>query len=104
MTPDPPRRCAQPIVPPVDLAREPWRLLAACAHHPTLTESTWDDHLTEEREHPARRAERVATAIAVCNTCPVRLPCLRDVNLEWDSGIRGGIDLRTLKAKKRRAS
>lgn len=87
--------------PRVDLAREPWRLLAACRDHPRLKPEAWDDSIAAEQENPLTRKRRTDAAKDVCNKeCPVKAECLRDVDLEWDEGIRGGLDLRDLKGRK----
>lgn len=83
-------------------AGETWRNAAACRDHPTLRPETWDDHPSDERERPEKRERRISAAIAVCKGCAVRLECLRDADLEWDSGVRGGVDLRTLTESKKR--
>lgn len=88
--------------PPVDLIRpEGWRALAACNGHPSLPANTWDDSLQDGPE--PGRTERIAAAVAVCKTCPVRVPCLDDVDLRFDEGVRGGVDLREWRAVRRRA-
>ena len=83
--------------PPADLIPpgESWRDQAACFGHPRLLPSTWDDENEHDRGRGTRQ-KRIAAAIAVCNTCPVRLQCLDDVDLDYDRGVRGGIDLREL--------
>lgn len=74
-----------------------WRDSAACRNHPTLKPGAWDDYAPGDHK---RRAGRIAAAIAVCkNECPVTDACLRDADLEWDEGIRGGVDLRELRKK-----
>lgn len=96
----------RPAPPPVDLARESWRDRAACRNHPTLRPSTWDDSVMDEQGcyGGEQRTRRIAAAIAVCNHhCPVRMECLRDTNLEWDDGVRGGIDLRDLREAQKRS-
>lgn len=83
-----------------------WRARAVCRNHPRLKPVTWDDHPGPgHRETTDERAKRTAAAKAVCwNECPVRQPCLDDVDLNHDEGIRGGRDLRALRAARRRAS
>lgn len=71
-----------------------WRDRAACANHPTLLPRTWDDE--DELDRRSARPKRIAAAIAACRTCPVAVPCLADVDLDYDRGVRGGIDLRQL--------
>lgn len=85
-----------------------WRRSAACNGHPTLPASAWDDSIVadvdEDRETPVARAARVEPAKTVCRTeCPVRVACLAAVDLDHDSGIRGGEDLRELRAARARA-
>lgn len=70
-----------------------WRDDAACADHPTLLPHTWDDDSELDRG-AGHRQQRIAAAIAVCSTCPVAQPCLADVDLAYDRGVRGGVDLR----------
>lgn len=95
----------RPTTPPVNLAREPWREHAACRNHPRWPATTWDDSLAEGLEHSAGRDHRINIAKAVCRVeCPVTAQCLRDVDLEWDEGVRGGVDLRLLKRLKGKAS
>lgn len=88
--------------PPLNFVRPGgWRERAACRRHPQLPPQTWDDSLGaegESRESADGRAKRVAKAIAVCNTeCPVKAFCLATVDLRYDEGVRGGIDLRRLR-------
>lgn len=85
-----------------------WRERAACLDHPTLPPSTWDDSLTaddgEARETVADRQARISVAKLVCRTvCPVRAECMAAVNLNWDEGVRGGEDLRVVRAALQRA-
>lgn len=89
-----------PRIPP-----ETWREQAACRDHPTLLPQAWDDSVTEDGAGgpESRRAKRVAAAIAVCKGCPVRDACLADVDLAYDEGVRGGVDLRELRAAQKRA-
>jgi hypothetical protein len=85
---------------------ERWRSEAACLDHPDIPPAFFDDTLgdDEHRETRKERSERIERAKAVCRTCPVMSECLRAVDLEWDSGVRGGLDLRELREKRRRAS
>lgn len=89
------------FIPPYEIVRagETWRRLAACQDHPVLRPEAWDDSVDGDRaEGGERRVKRIAAAIAVCkDECPVVTACLRDVDLEWDEGVRAGIDLRELK-------
>ena len=91
--------------PPLAVTTGSWRPLAACLRHPHVPASAWDDMPGPGRqEGPGGREQRVARAKAVCRTeCPVREACLADVDLDYDEGIRGGEDLRDLKAARRRA-
>lgn len=77
------------------LAAEPWREEAACYDH-RLGPRYWDDVATAVgREDDRLRERRVAAAKNVCRTqCPVRAECARDTDLELDSGVRAGVDLR----------
>jgi hypothetical protein len=93
--------------PPADLIRPGgWRDQAACHNHPTLPAATWDDTTTTDdgRRGDKSRAARIAAAIDVCKTCPVRIPCLDDADLRWDEGVRGGVDLRDLRRHRKDAS
>jgi len=78
-----------------------WRNRAACLNHPTVPPWTFDDQAGNGKEDSAARARRIATAVAVCKGCPVRDACLADVDLRFDEGVRGGVDLRKLRAKQR---
>lgn len=84
------------------VAREPWRLQAACRNHPLWVPSTWDDNPDLGREEPKQRKRRIEAAKAVCRGCPVRVECLRDVNWDLDEGVRGGEDLRELRRRLRK--
>lgn len=92
--------------PPLELTVGSWRLRAACLGHPTLPPVTWDDDLgLGRRETAEARDERIAKAKAVCFTeCPVRRPCGDDVNLDYDTGVRGGEDLRDVREALGRAA
>lgn len=84
-----------------------WRDRAACHNHARLLPSTWDDSVMTDddarRDAPAARAKRIAAAKAVCRTeCPVREACMEDVDLDYDEGVRGGEDLRDVRAGRRR--
>lgn len=72
-----------------------WRDEAACADHPTLLPRTWDDDSELDRR-AGQREKRIAAAVAVCRTCPVQDPCLAAVDLNYDRGVRGGVDIRRL--------
>lgn len=89
--------------PPTGLTIGAWRERAICRNHPRLPPSTWDDTAPGEggRRGDARAA-RVQLAKAVCRTCPVATQCLADVDLRFDEGIRGGEDLRDVRAARRR--
>lgn len=89
--------------PPRTVTTGSWRERAACLNHPRLTPSAWDDELVGVREGPEKRARRVDAAKAVCLGCPVIGPCLTDVDLDYDRGIRGGHELRDI-AEARRAA
>ena len=86
--------------PPLQVTTGVWRDAAACRNHPRLPASAWDDAPGPgRRETDGGRAARIAAARAVCRTeCPVRQACLDDVHLDYDEGVRGGEDLRVLKA------
>lgn len=73
-----------------------WRERAACINHPRLKPSAWDDELVGVRETAEKKAKRHAAAKAACLACPVIGPCLTDVDLDYDRGIRGGHDLRDI--------
>lgn len=73
-----------------------WRERAACLTHPRLKPSAWDDELVGVRETAAKRAERHGAAKAACLGCPVIGPCLTDLDLDYDRGIRGGHDVRDI--------
>lgn len=91
--------------PPPELTRGEWRNRAACLNHPRLKPEAWDDHCDEDGYGDrSRRPKRIAAAIAVCNACPVRAECLDDVDLRWDRGVRGGVDLRALLVPRTEAS
>jgi hypothetical protein len=77
-----------------------WRDRAACDNHPTLPPATWDDHVDDETG--PQRVKRVAAAKAACRACAVRAECMADVELEFDSGVRGGEDLREVRWAKSR--
>jgi hypothetical protein len=82
------------------LRGDPWRNRATCRDHPTLPASTWDDTVTnsyDQRETRQQRETRIEQAKAVCRRCPVQGDCLADVDLAYDEGVRGGIDLRDLR-------
>lgn len=87
-------------------AGDTWRNKAACRDHETLLPQAWDDVTCDDngrRETGRQRAMRVAAAKTVCDTeCPVKHACLAAVDLRWDEGVRGGIDLRNLRRPKRR--
>lgn len=91
--------------PPLAVTTGEWRSHAACHNHPSLPAVTWDDDPgVGRRETGDQRAQRTARARKVCRTqCPVREQCLGDVDLDYDTGIRGGEDLRDLRAARRRA-
>ncbi|TFV90418.1 WhiB family transcriptional regulator [Blastococcus sp. CT_GayMR16] len=90
--------------PPPELTTGAWRDRAACHDHPRLKPAAWDDGIVGIHETVQRRAKRIGRAKAVCRTeCPVRWEVLAAVNLDYDEGIRGGEDLRDLKAARRRA-
>lgn len=91
--------------PPLALTAGGWRRDARCRKHPTLPATTWDDAPGPgHRELTEVRDARIALAKKVCRTeCPVRQQCLRDVDLRYDEGVRGGEDLREIKAEMRRA-
>jgi hypothetical protein len=80
-----------------------WRDHAICRDHPRLKPEAWDDSVMNDGgDYLNHRAERVTAARAVCLAeCPVRLQCLADVDLEWDDGVRGGVDLRELKRRRK---
>lgn len=90
------RTTGHPHIPP-----ESWRERALCLGH-DLPPQTWDDTVGDyeigDREHASMRAARVERAKSVCRRCPVIDDCLRDVDLKWDEGVRGGVDLRELRA------
>lgn len=88
--------------PPQLMQSQDWRDEAACFQHPRLLPSTWDDENSDDR--PGKRWKRIAAAIAVCQTCPVREPCLDNVDLDYDRGVRGGVDLRVLLEARQRAA
>jgi hypothetical protein len=79
-----------------------WPDRAACADHPTLLPHTWDDE--SDRDTARSRPAQIAAAIAACRTCPVAMPCLADVDLDYDRGVRGGVDLRELLAARRQVN
>lgn len=86
--------------PPIGTFRpDSWRDSALCANHPTVPASAWDDNREGETEWD--RGRRIATAIAVCGDCPVRAECGLDVDLEWDEGVRGGVDLRKIRHRRK---
>lgn len=91
---------------PVGTLDGEWRDHALCRNHPSVPPETWDDTLLnakgEAKERNGKREARVERAKAVCDRCPVRLACLADVDLDFDEGIRGGVDLRDMKAARRR--
>lgn len=86
----------------VPTAIEAWRDAAACLGH-KLPPATWDDYPGfGQREDDVTRAKRTAAAKAVCWTeCTVREACLAAVDLDADEGIRGGKDLRELRAARK---
>lgn len=97
-----PRRALRETAPPAGHVRiDSWRDHAACNQHPTLPPSTWDDVSDGDGAGrpgtDTRRARRISTAKAVCDGCPVKNECLADVDLAFDDGVRGGIDLRDLR-------
>lgn len=84
--------------------RGQWRDEAACFGHPTLPAHTWDDTAPGEGAgHIAAREARIHRAKNVCRTCPVKAECATDVDLDYDEGVRGGEDLRDVRAAARRA-
>lgn len=92
--------------PPRAVTTGSWRAQAACRDHPRLKPSAWDDSPGPgHRETAETRAKRIAAAKAVCRKeCPVREACLADVDLFYDEGVRGGEDLRDVRAAARRAA
>lgn len=80
-----------------------WRERAACRNHPRLKPSAWDEEIVGVRENATTRAKRVVAAKAVCLGCPVIGPCLTDVDLNYDRGIRGGHELRDIAAARHEA-
>lgn len=94
------------FIPPYEIVRagETWRIQAACQDHPVLRPEAWDDSVDGDRaEGGERRVKRIAAAVDVCrNECPVCAECLRDADLEWDEGVRGGVDLRQLREAQKR--
>lgn len=90
--------------PPITLTTGEWRAHAACHDHPRLKAAAWDDGILGVREPGEQRAKRIAAAKAVCwNECPVRQQCADAVDLDYDEGVRGGEDLRDVRADRRRA-
>lgn len=93
---------ARTVSPPIDLIRpDSWRDRAACHDHQQLPASAWDDSVHGETDRS--RARRIAAAIAVCGTCPVRDACLADVDPRFDEGVRGAVDLRAHRRNRRKA-
>lgn len=92
--------------PPWAVTAGSWRARAACRDHPRLKPAAWDDSPGPGyRETTETRAKRISAAKAVCRAeCPVRVPCLADVDLSYDEGVRGGEDLRDVRAAARRAA
>jgi hypothetical protein len=99
-------RWLTPTPPPERFTAGDWRNDAACADHPRLKPEAWDDTTDSDGMGTASvRWKRIAAAIKVCRTeCPVRDACLADVDLRWDEGVRGGVDLRRLAARRGAAS
>lgn len=84
-----------------------WRARAFCRNHPMLPPSTWDDSLVTDgdvNETQQQRGARMGLAKAACGHCPVQAACLAAVDLAYDEGVRGGIDLRELRAARRTAA
>lgn len=101
-----PRRALRNIAPPASHVQvDSWRDRAACNNHRTLPASTWDDSSEGDKTGRAsHREERIERAKAVCRTCPVKDPCLATVDLAFDNGVRGGVDLRQLRTARHEAS
>lgn len=67
-----------------------WRENARCRP----ADSGLFDELTKtDQRRPDRGADRIAAAIAICNTCPVQADCLEDAVTADGSGVRGGLYL-----------
>lgn len=78
-----------------------WREHAACRNHPHLPPEVWDDSLAGS-ECAVDRGNRIRAAQWVCkHRCQVRQECLADVDLHYDDGVRGGVDLRDLRREGR---
>lgn len=99
-----PRRALRDTAPPIGHVQvDSWRDRAACNNHRTLPASTWDDSADGDKcGRISHREERIEQAKAVCGTCPVKDQCLADVDLAFDDGVRGGVDLRQLREAARR--
>jgi hypothetical protein len=68
------------------IPNEEWRRHAACSFSADLT--LWDAAV--EGETPERKAQRHASAKAICRACPVAQKCGESVDFRWDEGIRAG--------------
>ena len=91
------------------VARQGWREQAACQDRNRFPDaSLWDDMRgdgREEMENAQQRQARIAQAKAVCRRlCPVMAECAATIDIQWDEGVRGGVDIRELREARKAAS